>query len=56
MAADLDTNKFYPLWIDVHQKIISFKSNEEFEMILFCSEESKMNFVIEQGFLGYRIQ
>ncbi len=44
------------LWIDSNRKIISFKECEQFELLQFGSKEEKMNYVIEQGLLGYRIQ
>ncbi len=56
METESESKKANLLWIDSNHKIISFKECEQFEKMQFESKEEKMDYVIEQGYMGYRIQ
>ncbi len=44
------------IWIDLHNKIISFKKVEGFDFMCFETDEKRFKFVLERGLAGYRIQ
>lgn len=45
-----------PLWIDRREQIISFHEEAGYEKLEFPSVEEKMEYVIDKGANGFRIQ
>lgn len=56
MEDDTDKRTKEPLWIDRREQIISFHEEAGYEKLEFPSVEEKMEYVIDKGANGFRIQ
>lgn len=48
--------KGYTVWINLRDRIVSFEKQEHFQKLQFSSHEEKLNYVVEKGTSGFRIQ
>ena len=51
-----EEEKYYSIWIDHTDRILSFKSAEGYEQLYFSSHEEKLEFAVEKCSSGYRVQ
>ena len=53
---DKDEEKAFMVWIDRNDRIVSFEIVEGYEEVEFPDNEEKLQFVVNKGFDGFRIQ
>ena len=53
---DKDEEKAFSVWIGPNDRIVSFEKVEDYEEVVFLNNEEKIQFVVQKGFDGFRIQ
>ena len=53
---DKEEEKVFSVWIGRNEHIVSFEKIEGYEEVVFLNNEEKIQFVVQKGFAGFRIQ